>query len=90
MTVYRTVTQELYYNSPRLKSSTIALMIRFGFTLLALKRPTREDRHSAGSSSLGTNPRKGLPDDVMPIKTLKQNQGPKLTVALTSDPNQWS
>lgn len=54
-------------------------MIRFDFTLLALKRPTREDRHSAGSSSLGTNPRKGLPDDVMPIKTLKQNQGPKLT-----------
>ena len=59
-------------------------MIRFGFTLLALRRPTREDRHSAGSSSLGTNPRKGLPDDVMPIKTLKQHQGPKLTVFIVA------
>lgn len=79
MTVSKTVTQELYYNSPKLRSNTIALMIRLGFTLLALKRPTREERHSAGSSSLGTNPGKGLPDDVMPIKTLKQNQGVKLT-----------
>lgn len=48
-------------------------MCRPGRTVFSLMRPTNDDRHSAGNTSLGENPCSGLDDDEIPIRTCHKN-----------------